>query len=59
MKYQILEYELALETAHMVKAFMDAVMQEDDAEAATIGVLATALEIASGRNLKSLEEVFK
>ena len=59
MKYQLLEYELALETTAMVKAFMEAVMHEDDAEAATIGVLATALEIASGRTMKPLEEVFK
>ena len=54
----LLEDEIALQLVVLATEYVAAYMGEDDWEAGIVAVLARSLELASGRKLKSLEDVW-
>lgn len=59
MNKQRLEFEVAYELVGIATDIMESHHEEGDIEAAIQAVFATALEIASRKSLKSMEEIFK
>ena len=59
MNAQQLEFELAFGLVAAVAEAMEQFHHPEDVEAAMQGVFATALEIASRKNLKPMEEIFR
>ena len=58
MSHQHLEYELAYQLIASATDSLEQYVYQDDLEAAVIAVLATSIEIASGRLLKPVDQLY-
>jgi|DEB19_MinimDraft_3_1074340.scaffolds.fasta_scaffold55117_2 hypothetical protein len=58
MSHQHLEYELAYQLIASATDSLEQYVDQDDLEAAVIAVLATSIEIASGRLLKPVDQLY-
>lgn len=59
MNLQHLEYEAAYELVAIAIGIMELHHEPEDIDAAVVAVLASALEIASQRNLRPINELFR
>ena len=59
MSLQRLEFEAAYELVAIAIGIMELHHESEDIDAAVVAVLASALEIASQRNLRPINELFR
>ena len=59
MSHQTHEFELAYELIVQATDRLEPLLDSDDLETGIVAVLATALEIASKRQLKELHEIYQ
>lgn len=59
MNLQRLEFEVAYELVAIAVGMLELHHEEQDIDAAVVAALASALEIASNRNLRPIDELFR